>query len=91
MTFLVPIAMFGIIPLALKLFEKYPARVAAAAVFVIGWLFLPQAKYDIPILPDYAKTNALGLAVLSGIFLKTLKSSNLSAFVGWISPWPAGA
>ena len=70
MTFLVPMAMFGIIPLALKLFEKYPARVAAAAVFVIGWLFLPQAKYDIPILPDYAKTNALGLAVLSGIFFK---------------------
>ena len=70
MTPLVPIAMFGIIPLALKLFDKYPARIAAAAVFVMGWLFLPQAKYDIPILPDYAKTNALGLAVLSGILFK---------------------
>ncbi len=74
MTPLVPIVMFGIIPLALHLFGKYPARTAAAAVFVIGWLFLPQAKYDIPVLPDYAKTNAMGIAVLIGILAKDPKA-----------------
>ncbi len=73
MTPLVPIVMFGMIPFALKLFERYPARIAAAAVFIIGWLFLPQAKYDIPVLPDYAKTNAMGIAVLIGILAKDPK------------------
>lgn len=83
MTPLVPVAMFGIILLAVKLFEKYPARTAAAAVFVIGWLFLPQAKYDIPILPDYAKTNAMGLAVLAGILAKDPKILRTFKF-SWI-------
>jgi len=83
MTPLVPVMMFGIIFVAVKLFEKHPPRIAAAAIFVLGWLFLPQAKYDIPILPDYAKTNAMGLAVLVGMLARDPKTIQMFRF-SWI-------
>lgn len=69
MTPLVPLVMFGFIPFGMSLFKKLPPRIAAAAIFVAGWIFLPQAKYDIPVLPDYTKGNALGFATLIAVYV----------------------
>ena len=73
MTPLVHIAMFGILFFSVYLFGKYPPRTAAAAVVVIGWLFLPASQtaiYSIPGIPFHMKTNALCLAVLLGMAVK---------------------
>jgi len=67
MTPLVPLIMFGFVPFGLQMFKRHPARVAVATIFVVGWVLLPQAKYDIPVLPDYTKGNALGMATLIGL------------------------
>ncbi len=64
------LAMLGIIPFGQWLMGKYPARRAVAAIFVIGWILLPQAKFDIPVLPDYTKGNAMGLAALFAVMAK---------------------
>jgi len=77
------VAMYGFVPLALWLFGKYPPRIAAAAVFVVGWCFLPQASFVFPVLPDYTKTSALGVAALIGILVKDQKALKQFKF-SWI-------
>jgi len=67
------VAMFGFIPFALWLFGKYPPRVAVAAVFVVGWSFLPQAEFIFPVIPDYTKVSALGLAAMLALYMKDPK------------------
>ena len=67
MTFMVPLAMFGWIPLGLLLFALLPPRRAIIAAFLIGWLFLPQAGYAIQALPDYTRITAVPLVVLAGV------------------------
>ena len=39
---LVPVALIGWIPFVLLLFAVLPARRAAVATLMIGWLFLPE-------------------------------------------------
>lgn len=63
------LVMIGILPFALWLFENYSPRVAVAAVFVVGWSFLPQGEINVPIV-HYTKINALGFATLFGMFKK---------------------
>ena len=73
----VHVAMFGILFLSLHLFGKYPARTAAAAVVVAGWLFLPSSQtaiYSIPGIPFHMKSNAIGLALLLGMASKDAAS-----------------
>lgn len=67
MTPLVPITMFGCVPLVLVLFRKLRAEHAVIAGLAVAWMFLPQYAYDIPILPTYNKVNATSYAVLIGI------------------------
>ena len=69
MTFLVPIAMFGWIPVVLGLFMLFPPRRAIIISFLGAWLFLPMAGYGIPMLPDYTKMSATCLGVTLGVFL----------------------
>ena len=86
MTPLVHVAMFGILFLSVHLFGKYPARYAAAAVVIIGWLFLPASQgaiYSIPGIPFHMKTNALCLAVLLGIVVKDPEALKRFRF-GWM-------
>ncbi len=64
MTPLVPIAMFGWIPVVLLAFAVLPARRAVIAAFLIAWLFLPMVGYDLPGLPDYTKTSATCAGVM---------------------------
>jgi len=65
---LVPLVMFGWIPIVIYLFSQYPARRAVVASFVVAWLFLPQAVLPLPGLPDYDKI----AATCYGILLATL-------------------
>lgn len=68
MTPLVPIAMYGWIPVLLFLFVALPPRRAVIAAFITGWLFLPEARFLIAGLPDYTKMSA----TTSGILLATI-------------------
>ena len=58
MTFLVPIALFGVLPGVFLLFAVLAPRRAVMAAYLASWLFLPMAGYSIPGLPDYTKTSA---------------------------------
>ena len=69
MNALVPVALFGWIPVVLALFAFLPNRRAVVVGFVMAWLFLPEYGYEIiTILPEYNKTSA----TCFGIFLGTL-------------------
>ena len=46
MTILVPIALFGWIPVVLMIFSLLPPRRAVIAAFISAWLFLPMAGYS---------------------------------------------
>jgi hypothetical protein len=64
---LVALALFGFIPVGLLSFAFLPARRAVAAIWVLGWVFLPpNAKFGLPGLPDYTKFDAILLTSLIG-------------------------
>lgn len=56
--------MFGWIPLVLYLFIRLPARQAVIVSFIGAWLFLPQADFVLPGLPNYTKITATCYGVL---------------------------
>lgn len=64
MTPLVPIMMWGWIPAVLLLFAVLPTRRAVIASFLLAWLFLPMAGYDIEFFPDYTKMSATCAGVM---------------------------
>ena len=64
MVALIPIAMFGWIPIVFYLFVRFPTVRAVIISFVVAWLFLPQASYPIPLLPPYNKISASCYAIL---------------------------
>ncbi len=64
----VPLVMFGWIPVVIYLFSRYPARRAIVISFVAAWLYLPQAVLPLPGIPDYDKI----AATCYGILLATL-------------------
>ncbi len=66
---LVPLVMFGWIPIVIYLFSRYPARRAIVISFVVAWLYLPQAVLPIPGLPDYDKTAATCYGILLATFI----------------------
>ena len=88
MTPLVPLALFGFVPLVLYLFSRFPAQRAVVVSFVAGFLFLPQVglvgKFPIVSgIPPYEKISAICYAVLLATFL--FDSKRLSSFQpGWI-------
>jgi hypothetical protein len=67
LSFLVPLALFGWIPVVIVLFAVLPAKSATAYAFAIGWCFLPIAGYSLPGLPDYTKTFATSIGALLGL------------------------
>src|SRR5688572_129719 len=78
MRFLVPITMFGWIPVVLILFAVMPVRRAILLTFMTAWLFLPEAVYVLPSMPDYTKSSATGFAVL--LALLVFDSERLTSF-----------
>lgn len=65
MSFLVPIALFGWVPLTVILFSIFRPRTALIASFVAGWLFLPNQSFDMPFL-DFNKITAASFGCLLG-------------------------
>jgi hypothetical protein len=69
MTVLVPIALFGFIPVALAMFWLMPARRAVFTAMIGGYMFLPNAQYHLSGLPNYTKSSAICYGVFLGILL----------------------
>ena len=63
---LADVVLLGWLPASLVAFALLPIRVAILVAGVGGWLLLPQHAFALPGLPNYEKTNALGLAMLAG-------------------------
>lgn len=83
MTPLVYLVMFGWIPFVFYLFMRFPPQRAVITSFIIAWLFLPQAKFPLPGLPDYTKMSA----TCYGILLATVvyDAARLTSFrFGWL-------
>ncbi len=66
MTFLVPLMMFGWIPLTAVLFRHMPAHRAVIVSVVGGVLLLPAAVYDFAPFPAYTKNLSIALSVVIG-------------------------
>lgn len=69
MTILVPVVLFGWIPLILLLFGLLPPRRAVIVAFIGAWLFLPMAGYSIEGLPDFTKMTATSYGAILGVVL----------------------
>lgn len=67
MSVLIPLALFGVIPLALVLFAFLGPRRGLVTFFVVAWLFLPVAGFNFPFLPLYDKRFAASVAALLAI------------------------
>lgn len=68
MTPLVPLTMFGWIPVVLFLFSRFPPRRAVIIAFVGAWCFLPNASFKFASgIPEYTKMSATCLGVLLGM------------------------
>ena len=69
-TILVPIMLFGWIPLVLAMFAMIAGpRRAVIAAYLFGLLFLPSYGYSISGLPDYTKMTATSVGVFLGILM----------------------
>ena len=64
MVALIPVALFGFIPIVFYLFVRFPPQRAVIISFVLAWLFLPQASYPIPILPAFTKVSSVCYSIL---------------------------
>lgn len=69
MSALVPIMLFGWIPMVIVSFAMLQPRRAVIAAYLIGWLFLPVATYDIPGFVDYGKGSATNVGVALGALI----------------------
>jgi hypothetical protein len=76
MNILVPIMMFGWIPVVISLFSKLTPRRAVIASFLFAWMFLPMAEYPVPGLPDYTKMSA----TCWGVLIAALMFDSISIF-----------
>ncbi|NJK66140.1 MAG: O-antigen ligase domain-containing protein [Microcoleus sp. CSU_2_2] len=83
MTQLIPIVMYGWIPVTLYLFIRFPTQRAVIISFILAWLFLPQSSFPIPVLPPYTKITA----TCYGILIATIvyDTGRLTCFrPGWL-------
>jgi hypothetical protein len=58
MAALIPLVMYGWIPVVFYLFVRFPTQRAVIISFIVAWLFLPQSSLTMPILPPYTKVSA---------------------------------
>ncbi|MCO5165862.1 MAG: O-antigen ligase domain-containing protein [Planctomycetes bacterium] len=53
---------------AASLFLVLPLRRAILAAYILGWMFLPQGRYDLPgVLPDLDRSLSIGIGVLGAL------------------------
>lgn len=65
---LVPLVMYGWIPVVLYLFVRFPPQRAVIVSFIAAWLFLPMASFTMSPFPPYTKM----AATCYGIMLATI-------------------
>lgn len=88
MTELIPIALFGWIPCVLLLFVYLPQKTAMVLAFLIASLFLPNASYELPGIPNYNKLSAATYGVLLATAIwNPLRFANYRPH--WIDIFPA--
>ncbi len=75
---LIPITLFGWIPVVVVLFSLLPARKAVIAAYLCAWLFLPIAGYELPGFTNYNKITATTVGVILGALI--FDNANLRAF-----------
>jgi tetratricopeptide (TPR) repeat protein len=68
-TYLIPIALLGWIPISISLFLVLPPQRAVVAGLISGWLLLPPVALPISGLPDYDKLTAITIGILLGTLL----------------------
>ena len=66
MTYLVPIMLFGWVPLSILFFSTLKPHHAALVCIIGGMLFLPMAGYNFSGFPEYDKSNCNRLRVGPG-------------------------
>ncbi len=69
MSILVPIALFGWLPVVMLMYSMMPPRRAAILATALAWMFLPVAGYKVEGVPPYDKMNATNLAVFLGALI----------------------
>jgi hypothetical protein len=70
MTPMVPLVLFGWVPVVLWLFASLPARRAMLVSFLAAWMFLPEGvSYHISGIPPYTRSSATSVGVLLGTAL----------------------
>jgi hypothetical protein len=69
MQVLVPIVLYGWLPLVLVIFRDLRGHRALATVYVFAWLFLPSTAIHFRSLPDYTKVSATSLGVVIAMLL----------------------
>lgn len=92
---LVPIALFGWIPLVLMMFAFMPARRAVIYGFLLAWLFLPMSHYPLQGFTDYNKMSAACFGVLISamifdsptLFAFRPKLADIPMFIWCICPY----
>ena len=65
---LVPIALFSWVPFVIFLYKKLDLRIVPVIAYVVGWMFLPCAEYDIFMLHN-TKSAVIGYGLLVGALL----------------------
>jgi hypothetical protein len=69
---LVPLALFGWIPVVLLVFSQLPPRKAVILLFMAGWMFLPSGEgaiFKVQGIPEYTKSSATCLGLLLAVVL----------------------
>ena len=67
MSVMVPLALFGWPILTIAGFVLMRPRIAVIVAYVVGFLFLPVYRYDLPLIPDYDKVAATNIGALLGV------------------------
>lgn len=80
MTVLVPLMLFGWVPLTAVLFFTLKPHHAVLCCVIGGWLFLPMADYNLPDLPAYTKSTAIAIGLVLG---GRLSGQRLAASFQW--------
>ena len=80
---LVYIVMFGWLPVVLYLFRWLPAQRAVIVSFITAWLFLPLAKFPLPVFPEYTKMSATCYSILLATIVFDVKRFK-SFQLGWL-------
>ncbi len=57
------------VPTIIGFFRRYEPYMVAVWGMVLGWCFLPNYDFDVPVLPDINKTNLTGIAVLLACYI----------------------